>query len=278
MSLPSYITDAMPENFPRLVLENSAKGPVLVHYWSPRAGPCLMLMPRLVQLATEFGGRFLLALLNTDDHGPLARSHGVMSVPTIKLFRNGQAIDTLHGAEPEEVLRRFIEKHLPDQALLTVLAAHARGDRAGAVREAVAIAARDSQPALELAKRLVLQEQHVEADALLRALPEAVRAQPDTRRLAMHVSFLLAARAAPAAAELDQRLAANPGDLEARFQRGALALVENDFESALDQLLEITRRDRRFRNDIGRHGLLVLFEMLGENDPLVLRCRSQLPP
>ena len=110
---PSHIADGTTANFPQLVLDNSAKGPVLVYFWSPRAGPCLMLLPRLVQLATEFGGRFLLVLLNTDERGPLARHHGVMSVPTIKLFRNGQIVDTLHGAKSTDVLHRFVEQHLP---------------------------------------------------------------------------------------------------------------------------------------------------------------------
>ena len=78
----AYVFDTNADNFPRLVLENSAKGPVLVNYWSPKAGPCMMLMPRLVRLAGEFGGRFLLVMLNTDELGQLARSHGVVSLPT----------------------------------------------------------------------------------------------------------------------------------------------------------------------------------------------------
>src|SRR5512135_358205 len=112
MTHSPYVFDATAENFPRLVLENSGKGPVLVSYWSPRAGPCLMLMPRLVRLATEFGGRFLLVMVNTDELGRLAREHGVTSIPTVKVFRHGRVIDTLHGAESENVLRDFIARHV----------------------------------------------------------------------------------------------------------------------------------------------------------------------
>ena len=83
MATSPYIFDATSENYRRLVLENSDKGPVLVNDWSPRAGPCLMLMPRLTRLATEFGGHFLLVMLNTDELGRLAREHGVASLPTI---------------------------------------------------------------------------------------------------------------------------------------------------------------------------------------------------
>jgi len=99
MTNSPYVFDANAENFARLVLENSAKGPVLVNYCCPMAGPCLMLMPRLVRLSGEFGGRFLLVMLNSDELGPLARSHGVVSLPTIKVYRHGKVVDTFHGAE-----------------------------------------------------------------------------------------------------------------------------------------------------------------------------------
>lgn len=89
MSSSPYVFDATAENFQTLVLENSDKGPVLVNYWSPHAGPCLMLMPRLVRLAGEFSGRFLLVMLNIDFLGRLARDHGVTSIPTVKVFRRG---------------------------------------------------------------------------------------------------------------------------------------------------------------------------------------------
>ncbi|MHB8624090.1 MAG: thioredoxin family protein [Sulfuricaulis sp.] len=93
MNICSYVFDATAENFRNLVLENSDKGPVLVHYWSPRAGPSLMLMPRLVRLATEFGGRFLLVMLNTDKLAQLAHDYGVNGIPTIKFFRRGQVVN-----------------------------------------------------------------------------------------------------------------------------------------------------------------------------------------
>lgn len=73
MTLSRFVFDVTADNFRTLVLQNSDRGPVLVNYWSPRAGPCFVLMPRLVRLCTEYNGRFLLAMLNTDELGPLAR-------------------------------------------------------------------------------------------------------------------------------------------------------------------------------------------------------------
>jgi len=277
-----YIFDATADNFPRLVLENSDKGPVLVNYWSPRAGPCLMLMPRLVRLANEFGGRFLLVMLNTDDFGPLAREHGVVSLPTVKVYRHGRNLDTLHGAESEETLRRFIQKQLADSAdskLLNALSAHSRGETAIAVRLAAEAALADPHNPripLELAKLLVLQERYAQADDLLQALPDETRADPELNRLATHVAFLRAAREAPPVDELERTIADHPDNLEARYQLGARRLVTSDFEPAMQQLLEIARRNHDFRRDAGRQGLLVLFELLGDDDERVVRYRALL--
>lgn len=277
-----YVFDAGAENFPRLVLENSGKGPVVVNYWSPRAGPCLMLMPRLVRLATEFGGRFLLVMLNTDELGRLAREHGVVSLPTIKVYRHGRVVDTLHGAESENVLRNFIQKQLsdtPDSQLRLALAAHARGDTGSAVRLAAEAALADPlnpRIPLDLAKLLVLQGRYAQADDLLQALPAEARDTPELRRLAAHVAFLRAARDAPPAEELAKAIADDPDNLDARYQLSAVHLVANDYEAAMQQLLEIAARGQGARRDSGRDGLLALFELLGDDDERVLRYRALL--
>ena len=301
MANSPYVFDASADNFPRLVLENSAKGPVLVNYWSPKAGPCLMLMPRLVRLASEFGGRFLLVMLNTDELSQLARSHGVVSLPTIKVYRHGKVVDTLHGAESEDTLRTFIRKQLAgstDTLLLNALRTHAQGDPASAVRlaaetanapslargprldpiaEAALADPQNTRILLDLAKLLVLQGRYAQVDDLLQALPAEVREElPELRQLAAHVSILRSAREAPPAAELEQAIAIDPDNLEARYQLGAVQLVANDYDAAMQQLLEIARRDPSFRHDVGRTVLLALFELLGDEDERVIRYRAQL--
>ncbi len=278
-----YIFDASVDNFPRLVLENSAKGPVLVNYWSPKAGPCMMLMPRLVRLAGEFGGRFLLVMLNTDELSQMARAHGVVSLPTVKVYRHGEVVDTLRSAESEDTLRTFIRKQLADSTdtlLLNALRTHAQGDTASAVRLAAEAALADPQNTripLDLAKLLVLQSRYAQADDLLQALPVEVREElPELRQLAAHVSVLRSAREAPPVAELEQAIAANPDNLEARYQLSAVWLVASDYDAAMPQLLEIARRDPSFRHDAGRTGLLALFELLGDEDERVIRYRALL--
>jgi putative thioredoxin len=282
MALTPYVFDASAENFARLVLENSGKGPVLVNYWSPRAGPCMMLMPRLVRLAAEFSGRFLLVMLNTDELGRLARDHGVNSLPTLKVFRHGQVIDTLRGAESEPVLRAFIAKHAGNQAdtlYMAALQAHHRGDteRAVALAAEAALAQPDNpRIPLDIAKLLVLQGRHAEAQRLLDVLPPALQADPEIGALLAHLNFLLTARGAPSREVLEQAVTDHPGDLEARYRLAAVSLTLDDYDTALHQLLEIARRDRGFRRDAGRKGLLAVINMLPADDARVPRYQAWL--
>ena len=282
MANSPYVFDATAENFHALVLENSDKGPVLVNYWSPRAGPCLMLMPRLIRLATEFGGRFLLVMLNTDELGRLAREHGVTSLPTVKLFRRGEAIDTLHGAESETVLREFISRHVSREAdgkYAAALEAYGRGDLDMAVTRAAeaALAAPDNpRLAIDLVKLLMLQQRYSRAEELVISLPEGARNHPDIRNLSAHLGFIRAAQDAPPAEVLERAIAGNPDDLEARYRLGALKITQNKYEEAMQQLLEIVRHDSGFRDRAALDGLFAIFSLLGENDERVRRCRELL--
>ncbi len=282
MANSPYVFDATADNFHTLVLENSDKGPVLVNYWSPRAGPCLMLMPRLVRLATEFGGRFLLVMLNTDDLGRLAREHGVNSLPTVKLFRHGKVVDTLHGAESETVLRELISKHLSRESggqYASTLQAYQRGDLDLAVIQAAEAAlAEPDNPrlAIDLVKLLILQQRYAQADGLLKSLPGGVRDHPEIRNLSAHVGFIRTAQDAPPVEQLEHAIGDNPDDLEARYQLCALKIAQDKYEEAMNQLMEIVRRDSAFRHQAGRDGLLAIFSLLGEEDERVQRYRALL--
>jgi putative thioredoxin len=281
MGLSPYVFDASAENFRTLVLENSDKGPVLVNYWSPRAGPCLMLMPRLVRLATEFSGRFLLVMLNTDELGQLAREHGVASIPTLKVFRRGQAVDTLRGAESEPVLREFVTRHVAREAdakYTSAILAYQRGDLDQAVTQAAEAAlAEPDNPhlALDLVKLLILQRRYAQADGLLESLPAETRELPEVRHLSAHVNLIRSAHDAPPPETLMKAIDTDPDDLEARYRLGAVMLTQDEYEMAMTQLLEIIRRDNA-HHQASRDGLLAIFDLLGENDERVQRYRTLL--
>lgn len=282
MAQERYIFDATADNFRRLVLENSERGPVLVNYWSPKAGPCMMLMPRLIQLAKEYRGRFLLVMLNTEEFWPLARDYSVTSIPTTKAFRRGKVVDTLHGAESDARLRAFIDKQIG----ATLRAPHMAALQAfqkGKVEQAVTLAAQaaldnpeDFRIPLDLAKLLVLQGRHHQAHDLLNALPAPAKQNAEIGALLTHLGFILAAQDAPPPDQFEKRIAANPDDLEARYRLAAVKLIQNEYTHAMEQMIEIARRDRKFRDDIGRKGLLAIFSILGDENDLVRHYRSLL--
>ena len=277
-----FVFDASRENFPQLVLGNSDKGPVLVYFWTPTAGPCMMLMPRLVQLAAEYGGKFLLVLVNTDGPGQIAHQFGVTSVPTVKFFRNGQVVHTIHGAESDSVFRKALERFIASDTELVhvrALESQRRGDPQQARMLLVEAALADPEnpriPA-DLAKLLMAENAFQPAYDLLTALPIALCEDAEIGRLLIHLGFILAAHAAPPPEDLAQRIEAAPDDLEARYQLASVRLLADDLENAMAELLEIARRDRDFRDDIGRRGLVVLFDMLGGTHPLTVQYRPLL--
>lgn len=282
MGTSPYVFDATAENFQTLVLENSDKGPVLVNYWSPGAGPSLMLMPRLVRLASEFGGRFLLVMLNTDNLGRLARAHGVTSIPTVKVFRRGQVVDTLHGAESEPVLREFINKQVACEAdvkYIVAIQAYQRGDIDKAVTQtAEAALTEPDNPrlAMDLVKLLMLQQRYTQADDLMKSLPAATRELPEVRNLGAHVSLIRLAQEAPPREILERAVTDNADDLEARYLLSAVKMTQDDYEGAMEQLLEIVQRDSSFRHQAGRNGLLAIFALLGEDNVQVPHFRALL--
>lgn len=280
--LSPYVFDATAENFNRLVLENSHKGPVLVHFWTPKAGPCFILMPRLVKLATEYGGKFLLVMLNADDLPELARRCGVNSVPTVKFFWRGEVAHTIHGADPDSSFREILDRFIAGDANR----AHALGVAAwqsGKLEQArmllanAALAEPDNLAIpRDLAKLLWAEGEGAQALKLLDSLPPEARADAIIAPLLAHLRLAETARQAPPLAKLDARIAADADDLDARYQRAAVLLAADDFEAAMAELLAITHTDRKFRNDIGRTSLLALFELLGSTHPLTRQYRQAL--
>ena len=282
MTLSPYVFDASAENFNRLVLENSHKGPVLVHFWTPKAGPCFILMPRLVKLAAEYGGKFLLVMLNADELPELARRFGVTSVPTVKFFWRGEVAHTIHGADPDssfrEVLNRFIAGDANRAHALGVAAWQSGNVQQARMLLANAAMAEPENLAIprDLAKLLWAEGEGEQALKLLDSLPPEARKESDIARLHAHLTLAETARQAPPLSELDAHLANHPDDLAGQFQRAASLLAADDYAGAMETLLLIARTDRGFRHDIGRTSLLALFDLLGSSHPLTRQYRQAL--
>jgi len=274
MPLSPYVFDANRANFNELVLGNSRKGLVLVHFWTPKAGPCLMLMPRLVQLASDYGGRFLLVMANTDEIGNLAREHGVTSVPTVKFFLNDEVVHTVHGAEPDSTFRAALARFVAlasDPVRQQALKAH----QEGRTEDAIALLARaavdhpdDLSISADLAKLLLLSGQPAQALGLLTALPAEARRDGRIAPLLGHLELIAAAEQAP-----ELLVAGTP---EVRLCLAARALLADRMEESMEGLLQLALVAPDFRDDIGRRALITLFNLLGAEHELTRRYRAKL--
>lgn len=279
MSLSPYVFDATAENFPRLVLENSRRGLVLVHFWTPKAGPCMILMPRLVKLATEYGGKFLLVMLNTDELGRIASKFGVNSVPTVKFFRHGQVVHTVHGAESEQSFRDHLTRFIIKDSV-NLYAQGLASNQTGQFEEsrqllAAAAVAEPDNPAIprDLAKLLWANGEREQALALLESLPAPLRVNTELTHLHAHFSLALAASLAPA--DLDESSLA-PENAEARFQLAAQKLAQDDMQAGLDMLVRLNANHPAYKNGLPRQALFALFDLLGGDHPLTRQTRAQL--
>jgi putative thioredoxin len=269
------------ENFVSDVMEASQEVPILVDFWAPWCGPCQSLMPMLTKLADEYNGAFRLAKVNIDEQQQLASQFGVRSVPTVKLMKDGQVVDEFTGALPESQLRSFLDQHIEresDNQMAEVYAAYKNGD-SSAVQKMIEIANADpsnTQVRLQLADVLIQEKQYDEAKQLLESLPYETRQQPQVAGMLGRLEFLDAAKGSPNREELEKTIADNPGDLEARYQLSSLLITQAEYEAAMDQLLEILKRDRSFGDDAARKGMLKVFDMLGGSGELVSRYRQRM--
>jgi putative thioredoxin len=280
MAESPYIIDVTRENYAQ-VMEASFKVPVLIDFWASWCQPCQVLMPVLAKLAEEYQGKFLLGKLNTEQEQEIAAQFGIRSIPNVKLFRNGQPVDEFLGALPERAVREFIDRHVARESDMQVAQALEQlrtGNAAGAVlllEEAREADPDNSRVTLALAKAQAANGDTAAAEATLDGLPPDVRDQPEAASLRSHLFFEGQVAGVPAAAELEAKLAANPGDPEALHQLGLRKVVERDYDTAMELLLELMKKDRSYGDDAGRLTLLKVFELLG-GDPRVSRYRSRM--
>lgn len=276
--------DVSVADFEEKVIAASHRAPVLVDFWAAWCQPCRILKPVLEKLAAEYGGRFTLAKVNSDENQELAARWGVRGIPAVKAFVNGQMVDEFTGALPEAQVREFLARLIPSPAeplRLEAMAAHARGDRATALR--LLGEALDLDPANEAAL-LDSVEVHLAEGAVAEARQAldliADRARDRARVESLQARLQLSAAGGGADTDtLRARVAAAPADLDSRLALANTLALAQDYKGALENLMEIVRRDRKWKDEAGRKTMLTLFTLLGaqpEHEALVREYRIAL--
>ncbi len=270
--------------FEKDVIEASDLVPVLVDFWAPWCGPCKALGPLLEKLEQEYAGKWRLVKVNVDENPQLATHFQVRSIPHVVAFADGRPVEQFTGVLPEGQLRAFLDRLVPNPAEVERRTAHAAledGQRSVAfdhLKTALALDPGFDDARLDLIELLLDDERVEEARSEAQMLSPTTAQGIDERYNALktRLDALDAVSDLPPTDELKARVAASPDDLEARFDLANLLVARRDYEGALANLLEIVKRDRAFRDDIGRKTMLSVFGLAAHRPELVSEWRRRL--
>ncbi|MGV8934747.1 MAG: thioredoxin [Gallionellaceae bacterium] len=278
-----HAVDVNQSEFEEQVVQASFKQPVVIDFWAPWCGPCKVLKPLLEKLADEYGGKFKLTKVNSDENQELSAKYAVRSIPSVKAMVNGQIVDEFAGALPEGEVRKWLDKIIPSQSEELRMSAQqlmASGDVAGALKklaEASALDPNNEWVRVDAAEIMLSQGEVDEGKRFLESLvnPEVMKHARVIQLLA-HAKILQMSASGEDEASLSADIAVDGNNLEARLKLANVLVTSQRYAAGMDQLLEIVQRDRKFQEDIGRKTLLDVFNLLGGQGELVSAYRRKL--
>ena len=284
-----HIKDTTTATFPRDVLEESRRQPVLVDFWAPWCGPCKQLTPIIEKVVNEAGGRVKLVKMNIDDHPSIAGQLGIQSIPAVIAFVDGRPADGFMGAVPESQVREFIERiagpaGADEAAEIAAILEEATtllggGDINGAAELFGAVLQADPENPKALAgmaECMIAVGQSQRAREALTDLPETLSKDAGIQAVVKKLDQIEEAAKLGDPSALARQLETQPDDHEARLKLAKILNVQGDREGAAEHLLTIMRRDRAFDDDGARRQLLQFFDVWGPKDPATISARRRL--
>jgi putative thioredoxin len=285
---PDLIKDTTTQTFVKDVIEESKRQPVLIDFWAPWCGPCKQLTPSLEKAVRAAKGKVKLVKMNIDEHPAIPGQMGIQSIPAVIAFVNGQPADGFMGAVPESQVTAFIDKLTqgipsPEGDVTEILneaeAAMAAGDPATAASiyaEVLAIDATNLTALAGLARCYVTAGALEQAKQTLAMVPESKRGEAAVAAVQTMLDLAEQAKDLGPVAELEQKVAADPLDHQARFDLAVALNAGGKRAEAASHLMEIVKRDRKWDDDGARKKLVQFFEAWGPNDDATLEGRKRL--
>lgn len=283
----ALIKESSTKDFVADVIEPSMQVPVLVDFWATWCSPCKLLGPALEKAILAAEGKVRLVKIDVDKEQQLAAQLRIQSVPTIYVFKDGQVVDGFTGAVSESELKAFIARYTggnPEE----------EGLAAALDQAAIFLEEGDAETALDIYKEVLSQDnanavafggllqamialgQTEEANDLLNRLPTEIQAHPDVARQKTALQVIENAKKLGPAAALEEKLAADENDHQARFDLASAKFAAGLHQEAFDLLLELFRRDRDWQEGAARKQILQFFDALEPENPLIAAVRRRL--
>ncbi len=289
-SAADLIKDTTEATFMADVIEASKDGPIIVDFWAPWCGPCKTLGPLLEAEVTAAKGAVKMVKLNIDEAQNIAGQLQIQSIPTVYAFHKGQPIDGFQGALPGSEIKAFIDKVIaatggesPGGGLAEAVEAAeemlAEGAAVDAAQTFAAILEQEPDHAAAyggLVRAHIALDDLDQAEAILNGASAGITDTPELEAARAQLDLARQAADAGPVAELAAAVEAAPDDLQARFDLALALHAGGQVQEAVDQLLELFRRDREWNDGAAKAQMFTIFDALKPNDPIVLNGRRRL--
>jgi len=283
------ITEVSEATFMKDVVEASKERPVIVDFWAPWCGPCKTLGPQLEEAVKATNGAVTMAKINVDENQAIAGQLQVQSIPTVFAFSNGQPVDGFQGAVSASEIKAFIDRVVAanggeaesglDSAIMSAEQMLSEGEFEAAIETFSAILEEDAN---NLKSYIGLIKCHIavgdldQAEAILNGAPLEISESPEIESVHAQIELAKQARDAGPINDLASLIEKKPDDHDARFKLAQALHGAGQIEDAVDQLLELFKRDGEWNDGAAKSQLFIIFEALEPNNAIVLNGRRKL--